>query len=1038
MRADRCRFFFLPFCLAFAVSARSATFTVTTTNDIVAGSLWDAITKANKTTEKDDIRFQIPPLGPVTIRLGFALPSITNAVIIDGTTQTGAACPPGVTLDGSLLANFPSGLHVKADDCEIRGLIIDNFAGHGIYIDHGSRTVVEGNYIGVDATGSLDAGNGLNGIYVVSGEGNEIGSPPVAQCGTRNIISGNGLSGIRIEGHTSVSNLVRNNYIGTDVSGAFAIPNGEHGVYVENSSWSSIGDDVSMPHPVNVISGNASNGVYVTASAFSDVSILGNFIGTDRFGTNAVPNGTDGVLLDEVRQVLIGRGDQGGNVISGNGAHGIALVGSNNAGNVVKANLIGLGWAGTKAVGNAGHGVSMTAGVRRNILGGTNAADRNIISGNLAMGVSLSIDCDANQILGNFIGTDITGVSGITNHSMGILLNYGSDTNLVGVDVTGGGNIVAGNVGHGVVISGSSTGNRILNNLIGLNANNQALGNGGDGVRVTNADGNEIGGSASLSRNVISGNGGSGIQLGSGANFNGVYRNIIGLDTNGVAVRANAGEGIHIFQSQGNNIGRSALTSRNIISGNQGNGVKISSSSICSNNTVRHSLIGTDLAGANKLGNGDCGVYVLNGPHNLLQQNVISGNDSHGIQIEGASAVGNAMFSNKVGVVLVGTNALGNGGFGVYLLDAVDTMIGAGGIGATGRNVIAANGDDGLYINGAQNSRVMGNHIGTSDAGTEYLGNQGNGIWIGGSANGNVIGGTNIGEGNAVYNNQAIGVRVHTGTNNAILGNSIYRNFGLGIDIGGLTVTDNDEGDSDSGANNLQNFPVVFSAGQGSINVGGTLNSRPSTSYRLEFFLNDGPDFTEYGEGQTFLGFTNVTTDASGNIDFELGFAGTSTTDQFVSVTATDPWGNTSEFGLSKRIVTASEYDGDGDGIPSEWEDDHSLDPHSRTGDGGAGGDPDLDRMNNWNEYVADTNPQDSNDYQRFTALDVGTVATLEFSSTNSRYYVIHYADELESSSWTELYSPALKGWNNTNRTIRHDVSPGSMRAYRVQVQLQQ
>src|SRR5262249_53482677 len=130
-----------------------------------------------------------------------------------------------------------------------------------------------------------------------------------------------------------------------------------------------------------------------------------------------------------------------------------------------------------------------------------------------------------------------------------------------------------------------------------------------------------------------------------------------------------------------------------------------------------------------------------------------------------------------------------------------------------------------------------------------------------------------------------------------ILRNSIFANGALGIDLGINGKTDNDPGDGDDGPNNLQNFPEITSvAGTGvSTTITGKLNSTPNTAFRIEFFANDAADLSGFGEGQSFLGFTNVTTDGGGNVNFTstlpVAFSAGA-----VSATATDPNGNTSEF----------------------------------------------------------------------------------------------------------------------------------------------
>jgi len=108
-------------------------------------------------------------------------------------------------------------------------------------------------------------------------------------------------------------------------------------------------------------------------------------------------------------------------------------------------------------------------------------------------------------------------------------------------------------------------------------------------------------------------------------------------------------------------------------------------------------------------------------------------------------------------------------------------------------------------------------------------------------------------------------------------------------------VTANDDGDGDSGPNNLQNFPVLTSATIGSTTIEGTLNSTPDTEFRLEFFANSTCDPSGHGEGERFLGSTTVMTDGDGDASFSVTFPET-VPGEFITATATDPDNNTSEF----------------------------------------------------------------------------------------------------------------------------------------------
>ena len=174
---------------------------------------------------------------------------------------------------------------------------------------------------------------------------------------------------------------------------------------------------------------------------------------------------------------------------------------------------------------------------------------------------------------------------------------------------------------------------------------------------------------------------------------------------------------------------------------------------------------------------------------------------------------------------------------------------------------------------------VIGNYIGTDATGTENLGNDYEGIVVRDGANGNRIGGTLPGEANLIAFNGSSGIAISTATTtgNSIRRNSIYSNGGLGIDLSiddysGDGVTANDINDPDTGGNNLQNYPVLTEAVNqgGSTNVTVSFNSTPGTQFVIEFFTSTSCNSSGYGEGQTYLGQTTRTTDASGNVNFTL------------------------------------------------------------------------------------------------------------------------------------------------------------------------
>jgi CSLREA domain-containing protein len=231
---------------------------------------------------------------------------------------------------------------------------------------------------------------------------------------------------------------------------------------------------------------------------------------------------------------------------------------------------------------------------------------------------------------------------------------------------------------------------------------------------------------------------------------------------------------------------------------------------------------------------------------------------------------------NFVGTDVSGTIALGNGGDGIEM-DASNSVV--GGTTPAARNLISGNGTDGLSVSGfAKKVRVEGNLVGTRADGVGALGNGFNGVDVAGGS-----------------------------TGVSILGNAIYSNAQLGIDIGVNGRTPNDPGDTDEGANSLQNFPVLTSAKTGTATtITGNLDSTAGKTFKIQFFSN--PSGTN--EGRTFIGQKFVTTDAkTGNVSFTFSPANKVAAGQTITATATDPEGNTSEFSVPRAVALSTGSD---------------------------------------------------------------------------------------------------------------------------------
>ena len=505
-----------------------------------------------------------------------------------------------------------------------------------------------------------------------------------------------------------------------------------------------------------------------------------------------------------------------------------------------------------------------------------------------------------NEIRGNYIGTNVAGTSALGNGGSGIRIS-GSADNLIGRTSTSFPiNVISGNGQDGVHITADS--NTIAGDRIGTNAaGTAALANFLNGVIITAGVGNVVG-SSIVGDTQLSGNGGEGVSIVTTASGTILQGCTIGLNAAGDAAIGNVGDGVQIGgTSSGNTVGPG-----NVISGNGVNGLVLINHA--SNNTVTGNLVGTDASGTVGRGNAFNGVIASGANDNTIGPlNVISGNGTNGVRLRtGASA--NRVVGNRIGVNAVGTAPIANIAEGVQVNDgATDNTV--GGLAGTDRNQISGNGNNGVLITDATTTGnvVEGNFIGTDPFAGAPIPNAGQGVDITGGASGNTIGGTAAGSKNVIAFNAGRGVYVEAGTANAILGNTISFNGGLGIDLAPAGVTPNDAGDGDTGANELQNFPVLSSIllDVSTTQVQGSLNSAAGATYRIEFFSSIACDASGNGQGQRFLGSADRTTDAGGNVAFVATLA-TSALGPIVTATATDAAGNTSEFSACVPIPSPS------------------------------------------------------------------------------------------------------------------------------------
>jgi hypothetical protein len=624
---------------------------------------------------------------------------------------------------------------------------------------------------------------------------------------------------------------------------------------------------------------------------------------------------------------------------------------------------------GCHVTGSGNSGVLINAGLGSTI-GGTTVAERNVLSGNGYAGVEINgAITSGNRVLGNYIGVDSTGLTIYSNTYYGVFI-ASSPSNTIGGATPAARNILSGNGNNGIVVfAPEATDNVVLGNYVGLDATGSVvIGQGESGFYINNAPRTTIGGMSAGAGNVISGSGHHGIQI-TGTHSTGtrVTGNFIGTDASGLIPLSNGWHGVSIYQ-----------TSSNIIGGA--------------------------------------------GP---FARNVICANGYSGVGINGITAVGNVVQGNWVGVAADGVTPLPNGWSGISLgavtTFSPDTSI--GGTAAGDGNIIAGNQLYGVYISGtnATGNLVMGNRIGIAADGVTGVGNGHHGIYIY-QAVSNTVGGTVAGAGNFIAYNTADGVSIaHSNAfGNAILGNSIYSNGWLGIDLDNNHVVEtNDALDVDTGPNGLQNYPLLSCATCGSTVIDGQLSSTPSTAYRVEFFSCRTGDPSTHGEGDSFLGWADILTDPTGEAVFSVTLQVSVAKGHTVTATATDPDGNTSEF---SKEVEIGFIDLDSDQIEDGWEGDHGLSAAMPNL-----GDSDSDGYSDLQEFRADTHPNDSNDFLRVSAISNSVCASIHFLSSSARLYRLTVASELDDPTVWHFIGPQLPG---NGGGISLDAPPGGEKGF--------
>ena len=522
--------------------------------------------------------------------------------------------------------------------------------------------------------------------------------------------------------------------------------------------------------------GNFRNSAGILLTDCNNNLLQGNYIGVDADGTTQRQNNRGIVLFNSSNNVIGGTDAAARNVVSGNSSTAIDIITS--SGNTIQGNFIGTNAAGTAQLSNSGGGVQIQfLPSANNLIGGTAAGAGNLISGNQ---FGVSTQAPGTTIQGNLIGTDITGTKKIPNNIRGVMAV--GENMLIGGLTPGARNVISGN-NEGVFVRGA--GSKVQGNYIGTDiTGTQALGNSGNGV--TAGDSALIGGIEPEARNIISANG----------SFGNVA---LGINGSGAAAIV-----------RGNYIGTDVTGTRSL--GNPGNGI-----TIFSNNNI----IGGLVAGSG---------------------NVISGNAA-GIVISGfSSAVGNVIQANFIGTNAAGTGPVPNIQQGIVVTSGVNNTI--GGTQSEAANKIAYNGGPGVSVNNSTGIAIRGNSI---------------------------------------FSNNGLGIDLGA--------NGVTANDNIDADVGPNTLQ------------NFPVVTTVMSTNN-TTTIQGSLNSLPNTTFDIDFYSSAAVDPSGNGEGAQFFGTAPVTTNGNGNATINVTFPVPLATGRVITATASDPNGNTSEFSAADPTTT--------------------------------------------------------------------------------------------------------------------------------------
>lgn len=674
-------------------------------------------------------------------------------------------------------------IRVEADNVLVRDNVIGQATNAwGAWCSSADNVVFRGNQVGFDGETVLP--NGRGGLYFTqctnvlvggtgAGEGNMI-------CGNRATSTNDG-AGVCFDNCGSGPHRVEGNIFGLSPDGSVVFSNEHYGILLKYTQGVTVGGTNAAAG--NTIAGSGIAGIAIQGGG--DHIIRNNRIGTDLAGVNARGNRT-GILLMHTTANRIGGDNMGlGNIISGNYGDGVRLAhGATN--NYVQANLIGPDADGFDALGNGGYGVSLEGRIlyyaKNNWIGGTNNfntwwREGNVICGNGVGGILLYSHAVYNYVDGNLIGLDTNGAPFVGNVGHGV--HVFDDHNWIGV---ASGNEICGNDGDGIRFESSNAGYcEVRHNYIGVTRNDQEqYGNEGHGVSaVDGAKFNHIGGHHT-NGNVIGGNYGAGVYIGTNGNGNSIKGNYIGYPRDGEQNTINEGPAVWVTSANETWVGGVSDGEGNVLDGTIGLHLSATTNNWIYDNTIGFDtnqwLVSEHLEIGILAENMETGGFGQSGRENRVgaaRDTAVLVRDSRNMQLRylrvgcTENSIGQVVTNEGYGVVFSNTTEcilrysdIGGSAVGVMLRDTVSNQvqyctIGAGGtdpwappgnLGAGVRvengsydtvggeywpnNTLSGNAGHGVEIVDSTGVLVGGNHIGLDEAGEEELPNRGHGVFI--------------------------------------------------------------------------------------------------------------------------------------------------------------------------------------------------------------------------------------------------------------------------------------------------------------------